>query len=243
MIDVNGARCKHFFDNRYGTGQSVWDAVMRTTNLVIAGKRVIVSGYGWCGRGIAEKARGLGAHVAITEVDPVKALEAVFDGFDVRSMDEAAKEGDIFITATGCADIIRSEHYLKMKDGAIVANAGHFNVEANLADLDKLAVKKEELKKNIMGYILQSGSTVCVLAEGRLVNLAAGDGHPAEIMDLSFSLQALCLAYMKDHGRGLQPGVYPVPEAIDDAVARRKLKDMVLAIDALSAAQQEYLGQ
>ena len=242
MIDVNGAQCKHFFDNRYGTGQSAWDAIMRTTNLVIAGKRVVVSGYGWCARGIAERARGLGALVVITEVDPVKALIAAFDGFEVMPMDEAAALGDIFVTATGCADVIVKEHYFKMKHNAIVANAGHFNVEADIRTLEEIAVKKEELKKNIMGYTLENGKTTCVLAEGRLVNLAAGDGHPAEIMDLSFSIQALCLKLMKENGKSLKPGVFAVPAEIDEAVARRKLNDMGIKIDQLTQEQKSYLG-
>jgi adenosylhomocysteinase len=242
MIDVNGAKCKHLFDNRYGTGQSVWDAVMRTTNLVIAAKRVVVSGYGWCAKGIAERARGLGAHVIITEVDAVKALEAAFDGYEVMTMDEAAAIGDIFVTATGCADVITTKHYQLMKEGAIVANAGHFNVEANIAELARIAVFQQELKNNIMGYTLANGKTICVLAEGRLVNLAAGDGHPAEIMDMSFSLQALCLQYMLEQGKNLTPGVYPVPQEIDEAVARRKLTAMGISIDSLSGAQKEYLG-
>lgn len=242
MIDVNGAECKHFFDNRYGTGQSVWDAIMRTTNLVIAGKRVVVAGYGWCARGVAERARGLGAQVAITEVEPVKALVAAFDGYKVMPMDEAAAWGDIFVTATGCTDVIVKEHYLKMKHNAIVTNAGHFNVEADICALEKMAVKKEELKNNIMGYTLENGNTICVIAEGRLVNLAAGDGHPAEIMDLSFSIQALCLKFMKENGKDLKPGVYAVPAEIDEAVARRKLNDMSIQIDRLTQKQKSYLG-
>jgi adenosylhomocysteinase len=241
MLSVNGARSKHLFDNRYGTGQSVWDAIMRTTNLVIAGKKVVVAGYGHCSRGIAERARGLGAQVIITEVDPVKALEAVFDGLQVMTMDEASGVGDIFVTATGCADVITTEHFIRMKDGAIVSNAGHFNVEADIAGLEKLAVRKVELKRNIAGYTLLNGRTICVIGEGRLVNLAAGDGHPAEIMDLSFSLQALCLKYIKENGAHMKPGVYEVPHEIDNAVSIMKLTTMGVKIDSLTQEQKEYL--
>ena len=241
MITVNNARCKYLFDNRYGTGQSVWDGINRTTNLVVAGKNVVIAGYGWCGKGIAMRARGFGAHVIVTEVDPVKALEAMMDGFRVMPMDEAAKTGDLFITATGCRDIITSAHFPLLKDGAVLCNAGHFNVEVDVQWLEENAAKKPDQKPNIMGYELNNGNTIFVLAEGRLVNLASGDGHPVEIMDMSFAIQALSAAYLAENRNKLSPGVYPVPEEIDDQVARAKLKACGMAVDALSPAQRNYL--
>jgi adenosylhomocysteinase len=242
MITVNNARCKFMFDNRYGTGQSVWDGIMRTTNLLVAGKAVVVAGYGWCGRGIAMRGKGLGARVVITETDPVRALEAVMDGYDVMPMAEASKIGDLFITATGCRDIITEKHFAQMKDGAVLCNAGHFNVEVDVDYLESAAVSKEPQKPNIMGYTLPGGKTLFVLAEGRLVNIASGDGHPVEIMDMSFAVQALCAKHIADHRHELTPGVIPVPEEIDNAVAFRKLAAAGMSIDTLSADQKTYLG-
>ena len=243
MVMVNEADCKHMFDNRYGTGQSVWDGINRTTNLIVAGKYVVVSGYGWCGKGVSLRAKGLGAKVIVTETDPVRALEAVMDGYEVMPMAAAARLGDLFITVTGCSGVITAEHFETMKDGAILTNAGHFDVEVDMAGLEKLAVEKYEARHNIQGYVLPSGKTLFTIAEGRLVNLAAGDGHPAEIMDMSFAVQALSAEYLaKNQGR-LQPGVIPVPRELDEAVARRKLSAMGVEIDALSQEQEEYLGK
>lgn len=242
MITVNNARCKYLFDNRYGTGQSVWDGINRTTNLIVAGKNVVIAGYGWCGKGIAMRARGFGARVIVTEIDSVKALEAMMDGFDVMTMAEAAKIGDLFITATGCRDVITKEHFDNIKDGTVLCNAGHFNVEVDVKYLDTHAVKREEQKPNIMGYTLENGKTLFVLAEGRLVNLASGDGHPVEIMDMSFAIQALSAKYLADHRGKLAVGVIPVPEEIDTAVAQKKLAACGLAIDSLTPEQREYLG-
>ena len=242
MVMVNEADCKHMFDNRYGTGQSVWDGIMRTTNLIVAGKHVVVSGYGWCGKGVSMRAKGLGAKVIVTETDPVRALEAVMDGFEVMPMREAAKAGDMFITVTGCSGVITAEHFETMKDGAILTNAGHFDVEVDMAGLEKLAVKKYDARHNIQGYVLPNGKTLFTIAEGRLVNLAAADGHPAEIMDMSFAVQALSAQYLAEHRESVRPGVIPVPREIDEAVARRKLRAMGVEIDSLSAEQSAYLG-
>ena len=243
MVMVNEADCKHMFDNRYGTGQSVWDGINRTTNLIVAGKYVVVSGYGWCGKGVSLRAKGLGAKVIVTETDPVRALEAVMDGYEVMPMADAARLGDLFITVTGCSGVITAAHFETMKDGAILTNAGHFDVEVDMAALEKMAVEKYEARHNIQGYVLPSGKTLFTIAEGRLVNLAAGDGHPAEIMDMSFAVQALSAEYLaKNRGR-LQPGVIPVPRELDEAVARRKLSAMGVEIDALSREQEEYLGK
>ena len=199
MMLVNNAQCKFLFDNRYGTGQSVWNGINRTTNLIVAGKKVVVAGYGWCGKGVAMRAKGLGARVIVTEIDPIKATEAVMDGFTVLPMAEAAKTGDIFVTVTGCRDVITPEHMLTMKEGAILCNAGHFNVEIDMEGLEKIAKKIETRRDNIVGYYLENGRSINILAEGRLVNLAAGDGHPAEIMDMSFSIQALGAQYLAQH--------------------------------------------
>ncbi len=242
MVMVNEADCKHMFDNRYGTGQSVWDGINRTTNLIVAGKYVVVSGYGWCGKGVALRAKGLGAKVIVTETDPVRALEAVMDGYEVMPMKDAAKVGDMFVTVTGCSGVITAEHFETMKDGAILTNAGHFDVEVDMAGLEKLAVEKYDARHNIQGYVLPNGTTLFTIAEGRLVNLAAGDGHPAEIMDMSFAVQALSAQYLAGHRDELTPGVIPVPRALDEAVARRKLKAMGVEIDALSREQAAYLG-
>ena len=242
MVMVNDADCKHMFDNRYGTGQSVWDGIMRTTNLIVAGKVVVVSGYGWCGKGVSLRAKGRGAKVIVTETDPVRALEAVMDGFQVMPMAEAARLGDMFITVTGCSGVITAEHFESMKDGAILTNAGHFDVEVDMAGLNALAVEKYEARHNIQGYVLRGGKTLFTIAEGRLVNLAAGDGHPAEIMDMSFAIQALSAEYLAKHRAELVPGVISVPRELDEAVARRKLRAMGVSIDSLSAEQEEYLG-
>ena len=242
MVMVNDADCKHMFDNRYGTGQSVWDGIMRTTNLIVAGKRVVVSGYGWCGKGVSLRAKGMGAKVIVTETDPVRALEAVMDGYEVMPMRDAAKIGDIFVTVTGCSHVITKEHFETMKDGAILSNAGHFDVEVDMAGLEALAVEKYEARHNIQAYVLPNGKTLFTIAEGRLVNLAAADGHPAEIMDMSFAIQALSAEYLARRKAELKPGVIPVPRELDEAVARRKLAAMGVEIDTLSAAQAEYLG-
>lgn len=242
MFNINDADCKHLFDNRYGTGQSVWDGVMRTTNLVVAGTTVVVAGYGWCGKGVAMRAKGLGAKVVVTEVDPVKAIEAVMDGFTVLPMVEAAKVGDWFVTVTGCDGVIRPEHMLEMKEGAILCNAGHFDVEVDVAGLRALAKESREVRHNIEGFLLPNGKTIYLLAEGRLVNLAAGDGHPAEIMDMSFALQAECARRMAECGRDMKPDLYSVPVDIDKAVATRKLTALGVSIDVLSEEQKAYLG-
>jgi adenosylhomocysteinase len=241
MFAVNDAKMKHLFDNRYGTGQSTWDGIMRTTNVSIAGRTVVVAGYGWCGRGIAMRARGLGADVIVTEVDPVRAIEAVMDGFRVMSMAEAASQGDIFVTATGCRDVIRKEHFERMKDGAILANAGHFDVEISKPDLEALATVREEIRPNVEAFQMADGRTLYLLAQGRLVNLAAGDGHPIEIMDLSFALQALTLEHIVKHHEELTPGVYPVPEEIDRQVAQMALEARGIKLDVLTPGQRAYL--
>lgn len=242
MIAVNDAYCKHMFDNRYGTGQSVWDGINRTTNLIVAGKRVVVAGYGWCGRGIAMRAHGLGAKVVVTEIDPIKAVEAVMDGYEVMTMDQAAEVGDFFVTATGCDHVITKSHMLKMKDGAILSNAGHFNVEVNMEDIEAVAVEKKEMRKNIMGYKMPNGRWLNVIGEGRLVNLASGDGHPAEIMDMSFALQALSAKYIAENKGKLENRVINVPSEIDNLVANMKLKNWGIEIDVLTEEQKAYLN-
>ena len=242
MIAVNNAKCKYLFDNRYGTGQSVWDGINRTTNLIVAGKTVVVAGYGWCGKGVAMRAKALGAQVVITEIDPIKAMEARMDGFSVAKMEEAAKTGDFFVTVTGCKDVITEKSFKNMKDGAILCNAGHFNVEINLTELERLAVKTIPQRNNITGYVLPDGRTISVIAEGRLVNLAAGDGHPAEIMDMSFSIQALCAEYIVKNRSSLKISVNDVPEEIDRKVALRKLQSWGTQIDALTPEQEKYIN-
>ncbi len=238
-VAVNDAKCKYLFDNRYGTGQSTMEGVMRTTNLIIAGATVVVAGYGWCGRGIAMRAKGLGAQVIVTEIDPVKAIEAHMDGFRVMKMSDAARLGDFFITATGCKDVITTRHFPLMKDGAVLANAGHFDVEVNVRELASLAVRKKVSRANIVSYLVGE-SWIHVLGEGRLVNLACADGHPAEIMDMSFALQLRSSEYLLS--ADLPPGVYPVPAAIDEDVARMKLRAEALCIDTLSPEQATYLS-
>lgn len=245
MMLVNDAACKHFFDNRYGTGQSVWDGINRTTNLIVAGKTVVVAGYGWCGKGVAMRAKGLGAKVIVTEIDPVKAMEAVMDGFSVMTMDQAASQGDMFITVTGCADVITARHFTSMKEGAILCNAGHFDVEVAVAALKDMAVSVKPARNNIMAYTLDNGRTLYVIGEGRLVNLAAGDGHPAEIMDMSFAIQALSARYLVENRDRIArtPGqmLNNVPKEVDEAVARIKLQDWGIAIDTLTPEQHRYL--
>lgn len=241
VIAVNDARCKNLFDNRYGTGQSVWAAIMATTNLLVSGKVVVVAGYGMCGRGVALRAKGLGARVIVTEVDPVKACEALMEGYDVMSMAAAAPLGDLFITVTGCRDIITNEHYPYMKNGAILCNAGHFDVEINVPHLQALAVTEYEARQNITAYVMADGRNINLLASGRLVNLAAGDGHPVEIMDMSFSLQAQSVLYLVEHGRALPVAVHDLPAEIDDIVATRLLSHLQKKIDRLTEAQHYYL--
>ena len=242
MVLVNNARCKYLFDNRYGTGQSVWDGINRTTNLIVAGKNVVVAGYGWCGKGVAMRAKGFGASVIITEIDPVKAMEAVMDGFKVMKMEEAAKIGDLFVTVTGCKDVITEKAFMNMKDGAILCNAGHFDCEVDVKYLRENCTEKWLARNNIDGYRLKNGNAVYVIGEGRLVNLAAGDGHPAEIMDMSFAIQALSAAYLVNNRGSLNEKIIYVPEEIDNEVANRKLKYWGLEIDKLTPEQENYLN-
>ena len=242
MIAVNDADCKHLFDNRYDTGQSVFDGIDRTTNLIVAGKTVVVAGYGWCGKGVAMRAKGLGAKVIVTEVNPVRAIEAVMDGFSVMPMDEAAPLGDLFVTVTGDCDVVGESAFSRMKNGAVLCNAGHFDVEVNVRRLKELAVETRQMKPNICGYRLSDGRWLYVLAEGRLVNLAAGDGHPVEIMDMSFAIQALSAQYLARSGKELPARLHAVPRAIDEEVARRKLDALGVSIDTLTDAQRAYLA-
>lgn len=242
MVKVNNADCKHLFDNRYGTGQSVWDGINRTTNLIVAGKIVVVAGYGWCGKGVSMRAKALGARVIVTEIDAVKAIEAVMDGFEVMPMKEASRHGDFFVTVTGCAGVIDEEDFAEMKDGAILCNAGHFDVEIDMKRLREISIQQAEMRNNIMGYELTDGRWIYVLAEGRLVNLAAGDGHPAEIMDMSFAIQALSAKYLVEHESDLKERLIDVPKEIDREVAYRKLQFLGKDIDKLSPYQEEYLN-
>jgi adenosylhomocysteinase len=241
IIAVNDADTKHLFDNRYGTGQSTLDGLIRATNILLAGRRVVVSGYGWCGRGIATRAQGMGAHVIVTEVDPVRALEAMMDGFRVMAIREAARVGEVFITATGNAQVIRREHLQIMRDGAILCNAGHFNVEIDLGALRSLATKRRSVREHVEEFTLRNGRRLYLLAEGRLVNLAAAEGHPASVMDMSFANQALSVQYAVRHAGRLENRVYPVPKKVDAEVARLKLRSMGIKIDSLTAEQQRYL--
>ncbi|WP_415839555.1 adenosylhomocysteinase [Paenibacillus tarimensis] len=242
MMAVNDAYCKYLFDNRYGTGQSVWDGINRTTNLVAAGKTVVVAGYGWCGKGVAMRAKGLGAQVVVTEIDPIRAIEAYMDGFTVLPMLEAAKVGDIFVTVTGNRDVITGEHVDVMKDGAILCNAGHFDIEINKEHMAERSEQIREVRKNITEYSLPGGRRVYLLAEGRLVNLAAGDGHPAEVMDMTFALQALSLKYVVQHAAAIEPKVHAVPAELDRYVADLRLSSLGIQIDRLSTEQEEYLS-
>jgi adenosylhomocysteinase len=241
MVAVNDAQCKYLFDNRYGTGQSVFDGIMRTTNLIVAGKTVVVVGYGWCGKGVAMRAKGLGAKVVVTEIDSIKAIEAHMDGFTVLPMMEAAKVGDFFITVTGNYEVIRKEHMLHMKDGAILANAGHFDVEVSKPGLDEISVSKRTVRTNIEEYTTNDGRKLYLLGEGRLVNLSAGDGHPAEIMDTTFALQALSLQYINEHYKELSPQILNVPQSVDEKVATLKLQSEGIVIDELTEEQRKYL--
>ncbi len=242
VIAVNDAMTKHFFDNRYGTGQSSIDGILRATNMLLAGSKVVVAGYGWCGRGFAGKARGMGASVIVTEIDPLKALEAKMDGFDVMPMEEAAKIGDLFITMTGNRDVVARKHFPLMKDGAIVCNSGHFNVEIDIEGLEKIKVSKREMRKDVTEYELPGGRKIFLLGEGRLINLAAAEGHPASVMDMSFANQALCVEHIVKSGKSLSVGVHSVPGEIDREVARLKLEAMGVGIDSLTPEQEEYLA-
>ena len=242
MVLVNDADCKHLFDNRYGTGQSVWDGINRTTNLIVAGKKAVVAGYGWCGKGVAMRAKGLGASVIVTVVDPIRAMEAVMDGFDVMPMEEAAKVGDFFCTVTGDCEIITTKHFPLLKDGAILTNAGHFDVEVDMKALREYAVETFEARNNIIGYKLPNGNTVYVIAEGRLVNICAGDGHPAEIMDMSFAIQALSALHLVTNKDNIKEKLISVPREVDEEVARRKLAFWGCKIDTLTENQKKYLS-
>ena len=243
MMAANDAYCKYLFDNRYGTGQSTWEGIMRATNLVIAGKTVVIAGYGWCGKGGAMRAKGLGANVIITEVDPVKAIEAVFDGFRVMPMDEAAKIGDVFLTLTGDKDILRERHFASMKDGAVMANSGPFDVEINIPELESMTVSRRPVREGIEEFKFENGKKLYLLGEGRLVNLACGDGHPAEIMDLSWGVQFFSALYMIENHDKLENKVYVLPAEVDEKIARIKLKAMGVEIDTLTPEQYAYLHQ
>lgn len=240
MISVNDAFCKHLFDNRYGTGQSTWDGINRTTNLLVAGKTVVVIGYGWCGRGVALRAKGFGARVVVCEVDPIRANEALMDGYEVMPLKQAAAKGDYFITVTGNTNIIRREHFQEMKDGAVLANAGHFDVEISKPDLIALSTTQRLVKPGIEEFTLENGNRLFLLAEGRLVNLAAGDGHPVEIMDMSFALQALSVEFLLKNS--LEPGVHPVPYELDRRVAALRLAALGIEIDFIDEQQQKYMN-
>mgnify|MGYP003288425371 CR=1 FL=1 len=242
IIAVNDAKTKHLFDNRYGTGQSTIDGIIRATNRLLAGSTFVVCGYGWCGRGVAMRAHGMGANVIVTEIDPIRALEAVMDGYRVLPMEAAAKLGDFFVTLTGNTDVIREGHFRQMKDGAILANAGHFNVELELDALDKISAKKSVVRDGIEEYTLPSGTRINVLSEGRLINLAAAEGHPSSVMDMSFANQALAAEYLVKHSNSLAKGVFPVPEAIDRRIAELKLQALGISVDTLTDKQQEYLA-
>jgi adenosylhomocysteinase len=242
IIAVNDATTKHFFDNRYGTGQSSIDGILRATNILLAGKTFVVGGYGWCSRGIATRAEGMGANVIVTEVDPLRALEAVMDGYRVMPMLEAARVGDVFVTSTGDKTVIDRKHFEVMKDGAIVANSGHFNVEINIPALQELAVSVHEPRPYVQQFTLADGRRISLLGEGRLINLAAAEGHPSAVMDMSFANQALCAEYMVQHAEELEATVYPVPEAIDKDIAALKLEAMGIEIDVLTPEQAHYLS-
>jgi adenosylhomocysteinase len=242
IVAVNDADTKHLFDNRYGTGQSTVDGIIRATNLLLAGKVFVVAGYGYCGKGLANRARGMGAQVVVTEVDPLRALEAAMDGFRVLPMEEAARSGDIFVTVTGDRDVLRAEHFAAMKDGAVLANSGHFDIEIDLNALAGLATARREARPNVEEFTLEDGRRLLVIAEGRLVNLGAAEGHPAAVMDMSFANQALCAEWVAQHASELVPKVYDVPREIDREIARLKLESMGIAIDTLTPAQQEYLS-
>ncbi len=242
VMAVNDAKMKYLFDNRYGTGQSTFDGFMNATNLLIAGKTLVVAGYGWCGRGVAMRAKGMGAIVIVTEVDPIRAIEARLDGFQVMPMSEAVRQADIIISVTGCKDVVREEHFLSMKDGCVLGNSGHFDNEVSRKALESMSFRKERVREHVDRYDLKGGRKVYLVAEGRLMNLAAGQGHPVEIMDMSFSIQALALEHLvRNHSR-MEAKVYPVPAEMDDTVARIKLRTMGLSIDSLTAEQLKYLN-
>lgn len=242
IVSVNDADTKHLFDNRYGTGQSTLDGIIRATNLLLAGLRVVVSGYGWCGRGVAMRAKGLGADVIVTEVNPTRALEAVMDGFRVMPMAEAARLGNIFITVTGDKEVLTAEHFKQMRDGAVLANSGHFNVEIDIPALEKMSLSKRQTRDSVDEYTLRDGRKIYLLGEGRLINLAAAEGHPAAVMDMSFANQALSVEYIAKNGKNLEPKVYPVPSEIDQSVARLKLDSLGHTIDKLTPEQEQYLA-
>ncbi len=241
IVAVNDADTKHLFDNRYGTGQSTLDGILRATNILLAGRTVVIAGYGWCGRGVAMRAKGMGAHVIVTEIDPTKALEAVMDGFVVMPMTEAAPIGDLFITVTGCKDVLDDRHFSAMKDGAIICNSGHFNVEINIPQLDALSSARREVRPYVEEFTL-NGKKVYLLGDGRLINLASAEGHPASVMDMSFANQALCAEYMVQNAATMEKAVYTVPQDIDRNVARLKLESMGVGIDVLTASQEHYLN-
>lgn len=243
VISVNDAMMKHLFDNRYGTGQSTFDGIMSSTNLLIAGRRFVIAGYGWCGRGVAMRARGMGARVLVTEVDPVRAVEARLDGFDVAPMIEAVTGADFIVTTTGCKDIIRREHFEAMKNGCVLANSGHFDNEISKRDLEKISASKRVARENVVEYTLKNGKKICLLADGRLVNLAAGQGHPVEIMDMSFALQALGVEYLAMNSKKMKPGVHNIPNELDEWVARAALRSMDVKIDSLTKDQKKYLSE
>ena len=242
VIAVNDADTKHLFDNRYGTGQSTIDGILRATNRLLAGSVFVVAGYGWCGKGLAQRARGMGAQVIVTEIDPIKALEAVMDGFQVMTLREAAHRGEFFVTVTGCNQVVRGEHFARMRDGAVVANSGHFDVELDLKSLARLARHRQRMREGIVQYVLRGGRRINVLAEGRLVNLACAEGHPPGVMDMSFANQALASEYLWRHAKRLAPHVYPVPKDIDRQIARLKLRALGVSLDRLTPAQQRYLS-
>ncbi|HWH14847.1 MAG TPA: adenosylhomocysteinase [Miltoncostaeaceae bacterium] len=242
VLSVNDARTKHMFDNRYGTGQSTVDGLLRATNILLAARTAVVAGYGWCGRGVASRLRGMGARVIVTEVDPLRALEAVMDGFEVRTMHEAAPIGEVFVTATGDVDVIRPEHVARMRDGVILANAGHFDVEIDVPGLAAAAESSREVRPLVREYAMPDGRRVHLLAEGRLLNLVSAEGHPASVMDMSFANQALAVEHLARHGRDLPPGVHPVPVALDREIARLKLETLGIAVDTLTTRQRDYLA-
>ncbi len=242
MVKVNNADCKHLFDNRYGTGQSVWDGINRTTNLIVAGKTVVVAGYGWCGKGVAMRAKGLGARIIVTEIDPIRAIEAIMDGFDVMPMREAARLGDFFVTVTGCSGVITEGDFTEMKEGAVLCNAGHFDIEIDMKRLREIAKESYEIRSNITAYTLPNGRHIYVLGEGRLVNLACGDGHPAEIMDMSFAIQALSAKYLVENEGKLTEMLLDVPREVDLEVANRKLSSLGVRLDTLTSEQEAYLN-
>jgi len=242
IIAVNDAQTKHFFDNRYGTGQSTIDGILRATNLLLAGLKVVVAGYGWCGRGVAMRAKGLGADVIVTEISPVRAIEAVMDGYRAMPMADAAKVGDIFITVTGNKNVLSGEHFERMKDGAVLCNAGHFNVEIDIPALEKLSGAKRSARPYVDEYAMKDGRKLYLLGEGRLINLAAAEGHPAAVMDMSFANQALSVEYLVKHASDLSPQVYAVPEAIDRQIAKLKLETMGVQVDKLTPEQEQYLA-